>query len=288
MAQGQGEAATDLGALIRAYSAVAERLRESHELLQREVARLHEQLAEKDKLLERRERLAALGEMAAGVAHEIRNPLGGIELYVSLLERDLAEQPRPLEIVRRIGAGVRNLDHIVSDILAFARGSEPQLRPVRLGEVVQEALTQAAPLIRAHDIELVTEAGLEEAELVCDARQLERVLVNLLFNAIEAVGEGGRVTLGLGDKPRAGWVSMHVTDNGPGMGPELLPRVFDPFVTTKHTGTGLGLAIVHRIVEAHGGQITARNRPEGGAVFEVTLPAGGERSRADGADLRGG
>ena len=276
----------DLGPIIAAYSEVAERLKQSHDLLSREVCRLREQLVEKDKLLERRERLAALGEMAAGVAHEIRNPLGGIGLYVSLLERDLESQPEQVDIVRRIGEGVRNLDKIVGDTLAFAGGPEPDLRPVVLGSILENVRLQCTPQARARGAELVVAPESVEAELICDAHQLERALTNLVFNALDAAGEGGRVAVEAATPPapEVKSLALTVTDDGPGIPPDLLPKVFDPFFTTKHTGTGLGLAIVHRIVEAHGGHIKAENRPEGGARFVIVLPRTRKGSQLSGME----
>ncbi len=264
----------DLVAILRTYNDVTERLKRSHETLLAEVARLGGELQEKNRALERRERLAALGEMAAGVAHEIRNPLGGIGLYASLLERDLCDRPEQQDVARRISAGVQNLEHVIRDILAFAGDGEPRLARVCLGTVLDEVVAQTESAAQARSARVFVDPALGELELSCDSTLVERALLNLVFNALDAVGEAGRVWIRLGERgEREEPASIVVEDDGPGIGQENLHRVFNPFFTTKDHGTGLGLAIVHRIAEAHGGSVTVRNRPEGGACFVLSLPA---------------
>ena len=272
---------SELATIIQTYNDVTERLKRSHEVLGREVCRLREELHEKNRELERRERLAALGEMAAGVAHEIRNPLGAIGLYASLLERDLADRPAQLEIARRIGVGVHNLESVVGDTLAFAAGSEPKRGVVRVTDVVESVLTQTAPQAQALEATIDVDEQLAPVRLFCDVGQLERLLLNLVFNALDAAGPRGRVWIRAGrDRPAEDLFPLVVADNGPGIDPTVAPRVFNPFFTTKHGGTGLGLAIVHRIVEAHGGSIVVGRRDGGGAAFTVRLP----RARRNGRD----
>lgn len=276
----------DLAALIRSYHEVTDRLKASHELLGREVRRLREELHEKNRELARRERLAALGEMAAGVAHEIRNPLGGIGLYASLLERDLTDRPRQQDIAQRISAGVRNMEGIVGDILAFAGDGVPHRRCVAAGELVKAVLAQVAPRAHALGVEFEVDVRLAEVRLQIDSGQIERALLNLLVNALDAMGKGGRIGIRAAEiRDDDGMAAIVVEDNGPGIPAELRQRIFHPFFTTKETGTGLGLAIVHRIVEAHGGRITAGQRQGGGASFVLALPAG-EGGRVD--SLKGG
>lgn len=268
----------ELGSMIQAYSEVTERLKHSHEQLVREVCRLREELNHKNKQLERRERLAALGQMAAGVAHEIRNPLGGIGLYTSLLERDLADRPEQLSIVRRISVGIRNLDSIVGDILTFAGDGVSRRRRASLGNILEAVLVQVASRVKAERIDFQIDEALAGDEVFCDAGQLERVLINLALNAIDAAGDGGRVWFRSSEGKRdPDVVRMTVQDDGAGIPDALRHRVFDPFFTTKDTGTGLGLAIVHRILESNGGSITAGARAGGGAMFSLTVP----RFRAD-------
>jgi signal transduction histidine kinase len=272
----------DLVTILQTYNDVTERLKRSHETLLDEVARLREELHEKNRELQRRERLAALGEMAAGVAHEIRNPLGGIGLYSSLLERDLVDRPAEREIARRISAGVQNLENIVRGVLSFAGDAAPRFAHVRLGDVLDGALLQTAPQASALDLEIDVDRRLAGVELWCDAGQVERALLNLLFNALDAAGSEGRVWVHLGDRLEPdGLVPIVVEDDGPGIAPDCLQRVFNPFFTTKDHGTGLGLAIVHRIAEAHGGCVRAGTRVGGGARFVLSLPGSMSPDAAD-------
>ncbi|MBN1492108.1 MAG: sensor histidine kinase [Phycisphaerae bacterium] len=264
----------ELGAIIAAYNDVTERLKESHDQLRQQVHRLRLELADKNRELARRERLAALGEMAAGLAHEIRNPLGGIQLFAGLLTKDLADRPRERGLAEKISNGVRTLDGIVTDILAFAGEAEPRLAPVHLGRLIPEALDLAAATFEQWGTQVrwaSSEAKDEALMMEADPNQLQRALLNLLQNAADAAGTGGcvEVTASADAQER---VHVAVADNGPGIPSELLDRIFNPFFTTKDRGTGLGLAIVHRIIEAHGGSVRATNREQGGAMFSVSLP----------------
>ena len=262
----------ELASIIEAYNDVTEQLKDSHDRLQQQVGRLRTELADKNRELARRERLAALGEMAAGLAHEIRNPLGSIQLFASLLERDLDDRPALQTTASKISRGVRSLDRLVSDVLAFAGDVALACREVAVATLVSEAVDLTAAAIERHQIDLHVDVSPAELNVWADPEQLRQVVGNLLLNAVQAVGDHGRVDV------RARWldtesaVEITVADDGPGIAPELLDRVFNPFFTTRDAGTGLGLAIVHRIVESHAGSVVAGNRPTGGAVFRVTLP----------------
>jgi len=266
---------TDLVAVLRTYNEVTERLKRSHESLAREVCRLREELYEKNKQLQRRERLAGLGEMAAGVAHEIRNPLGGIGLYVSLLESDLADRPTQLGVLRKMSTAIRDLENLVSDILAFAGDTEPNRQRVSVGELLDAVTERTAPKALALHAGVEIDSAILPVTVYCDPAQVERAIVNLVLNALDAAGTGGHVRIRrearrLDDRI----VRVVVEDDGPGIAPDLLHRIFNPFFTTKDNGTGLGLAIVHRIAESNGGSVTAGNRQGGGAVFVLSLPSG--------------
>jgi signal transduction histidine kinase len=271
----------ELGRIIMAYSDVTERLQQSHDQLLQTVQLLQQELGEKNRLLERKQRLAALGEMAAGLAHEIRNPLGGIQLYASLLARDVEDRPASLATVKKISSGVKHLESLVSQVLRFSR--EMTATPVEtdLAEIVHQTVELAAPATDAKAA-TVTVTGPDALAVVADPALIGQALLNLLLNAIDAIAPGGRVTIDFAacgpaptppstNTPGSPRFRLVVTDDGPGIPSHILDRIFNPFFTTKDTGTGLGLSIVHRVVEAHDGSIVATNSDTGGARFEVRI-----------------
>jgi signal transduction histidine kinase len=266
-------ARSDLASVLQTYNDVTERLMRSHDMLGREVCRLREELREKDLELQRRERLAALGEMAAGMAHEIRNPLAAIQLYATLLEKDVDDHPALLDPVRRICSGIRSLEGVVSDILAFAGDARIRPRRVRLGSLLEAALAHARHRVESKAAIVDVDPELYDLQLFCDAGQVERALLNLLLNGLDAIGLGGHVWIrrdaGAGEE----WTALVIEDDGPGIDSALLQKIFHPFFSTKDSGTGLGLAIVHGIADMHGGRISAGHRPGGGALFTFCLPA---------------
>lgn len=262
----------ELAGIISSYNEVTERLKQAHEHLTLQVVGLREQLDEKNRELARKQRLASLGEMAAGVAHEIRNPLAGILLFASMLETDLADRPKLQELAVKISKGVGSLDSIVSDILAFAGDGVVRLEVVDLSAVMEEVLALVSPQQTARSAVIHLQPGRFRVRVMANAAQLCRALLNLVFNALDAAGEDGQVWLDC-EEAEAGGVRVTVSDNGPGVPAELRQRVFDPFYTGKDSGTGLGLAIVHRIAETHGGEVRVSQRRGGGAVFAMTLRA---------------
>ncbi|GJM25496.1 MAG: hypothetical protein DHS20C16_19110 [Phycisphaerae bacterium] len=264
----------ELGAIINSYNEVTERLKQSHDRLRDEVVRLHDQLDEKNRELARRERLAALGEMAAGVAHEIRNPLGGIRLYADLLIKDLHETPETQQLARKISDGVSVLESIVGDVVEFAGESEPDAASVRAGALIEEALGLAAPAITSRGCDLHFKPVMPELCVQADMNQILRALLNLLLNAVDAAGEGGTIQVSAALNDSGTHCDYLIADDGPGISSDLMNRIFHPFFTTKSSGTGLGLAIVHRIADAHGGSVRARNGDGGGAEFCLSVPVG--------------
>jgi signal transduction histidine kinase len=212
--------------------------------------------------------------MAAGLAHEIRNPLGGIQLYASMLERDVAGRPDSLQIVRKIAGGVRRLEALVGQVLQFSRELVVQAEPVDLAGVVDQAVEMASAKFGELGVRCMVE-GPRPLDVVVDPLLMGQSLLNLLLNAADAVAaDGGAVTVQFAPpSAEQGARQFHlvVFDNGPGIPPGVLDKIFNPFFTTKDTGTGLGLAIVHRVVEAHDGTITAGSNPGGGARFEIRV-----------------
>ena len=263
----------ELGRIIIAYSEVTEKLQQSHDQLTETVRALQSELGEKNRLLERKNRLAALGEMAAGLAHEIRNPLGGIQLYASMLAQDVADRPESLTTVRKISGGVRRLEALVGQVLQFSREIVAHPEPTDLAEIVDTAVEMATAKFEERGVRCVVD-GPRPLNVTIDPLLIGQALLNLLLNAAEAIEGGGDVTVRFAPPAADSDVRQFhlvVTDAGGGIPPQVLDRIFNPFFTTKDAGTGLGLSIVHRIVEAHEGTITATNEQGGGARFEIRV-----------------
>ncbi len=255
-----------------------------------EVARLNtafnsmvESLAERRNLQDRLrqlERQSLVSEMAASLAHEIRNPLNLINLTAGHLEgsfmpADPQKKADFEELMKSLQGEVQHLNQVVHHFLSASRPGRMRQEIFSLGELVEEARVLLRPQFVAKNVELINSVA-ASLQLSADKEQIRLLLLNLLLNAIEAVPEGSRVEVEASTAAEDGktWVDLHVLDNGSGILPDDLERVFDAYFTRKETGVGLGLALVRRIAEEHGGSVRALNRPEGGANFEVRLPGG--------------
>lgn len=263
----------ELGKIIMAYSEVTEKLQQSHDQLMQQIASMRDELSEKNRLLERRNRLAALGEMAAGMAHEIRNPLGGIQLYASILSKDLADHPEDLLLVQKISGGVKRLEALVSQVLQFSREMRPTISVMDLAECVEQVVDLAAQSLQSRNVRCNI-AGPRPLQINGDSLLIGQAILNLVLNASEAIEGGGEINVSFSAPPEgsdAKQFHLVVRDSGPGIPSGILDRIFNPFFSTKETGTGLGLAIVHRVVESHDGTIMATNCDDGGAKFEIRI-----------------
>ena len=214
-----------------------------------------------------RERLAAIGEMAATVAHEIRNPLGGIRGFASLLARDLPETDPRSRLVEKILAGVKLLDRVVGELLEYTRPVELRLRPVSCHELTDAVLTFLD--VGGKSI-VVTQSIAPEFKVLADPDKMRQVLLNILLNAAQSIEQEGMI--GVVAEADADYVTLTVTDSGNGIREEDLERVFSPFFTTKERGTGLGLAVAAKIVEGHAGTLKAESKLGVGSAFHIRLP----------------
>ncbi len=249
------------------FTQASSRLEEKYLELQRETEDLKRELREKDETIRRSERLSMLGETAAGIAHEVRNPLGAIKLFLSMLKKDLHDRPACGRLVNEIERSVTNLDQVVSNILSFAGQKDLALAPLNLHSLIRE---QREHFVAGPAAQATIELNLSGNPFIFgNDHALRQVFYNLLLNALQATRYRGRVRIEVKDTTQA-QVQISICDNGPGVAPELLGRVFDPFVTDKNEGNGLGLTVVRKIIEQHGGTVHVCNR--GGAEFSILLP----------------
>jgi signal transduction histidine kinase len=258
-----------LAAILAAWNDATLRLEQTHAALQGEVARLTNELEEKNRELARQERLADLGRMASHVAHEVRNSLVPVALYLSLLRRRLADDAGSLDVLAKVETGFTALDATVNDLLNFTSHREPQWRSFIVQDLVAEIFDALAPQLEAQGIDVSLDVP-PNTVVTADRDMLRRAVLNLVLNAVDAMPEGGELVVTSYDG--RGGFELEIADSGPGLSGEQLEKAFDPFFTTKSTGTGLGLSIVQRIAEAHGGRVVAMNCPQGGAAFTIELP----------------
>jgi signal transduction histidine kinase len=238
-----------------------------------------EQLEERERL---RDRLAALGEMAAAIAHEVKNPLAGIEVMAGILKRQLVESPDAQTTLADIIKEAKMANAIVLEILDFVRPIRLQVERITLADAVRDAISMAESHVPRGEVAVDVSLAPDLPSIHGDPHQLRQLFTNLLTNAFEALGGRGTVRILAarlaedpipGGEPQAGpSLLIEVTDDGPGVPSDVMDRIFSPFFTTKPQGSGLGLAIVRKIVDAHDGRIDVSAPLSGGTRFRVTLP----------------
>jgi hypothetical protein len=250
----------EIGDLGRNFNHMVRQLRESRE----EIERLHRTQ------MSRAEHLATLGELATGLAHEIRNPLAGIAGVIEIIGRDLPPTSPARTVVKDVRQEIARINHIVTDLLHTARPHPPQVRPSDLNTTVEHAvmLGRQQALAKAVEITLHRDPSLPPVEH--DSDQIHQVLLNLLLNALQAIEQNGKISVTV--KAQGNMAVVEVADNGRGIAPEHLPNIFRPFYTTKGDGTGLGLSLAGRIVEDHQGRIEVTSTVGKGTTLTVILP----------------
>jgi signal transduction histidine kinase len=225
----------------------------------------------RDTIEEMRRALRARDEeretLLAGIAHEVRNPLGALDLFAGLLAEELASRPEAAHVAR-IRAELASLSRVVEEFLDYARSKPPVREPVDLGPLLGEVVDLVGPLATERQVSLSVEG---QGEARADRDQIRRAAVNLVRNAVEASPAGGLVELTA--STRDGDAVLDVADRGPGLPPEVRERLFRPFLTTKERGTGLGLALAKQVADAHGGTLTLGDREGGGTVARLVIPA---------------
>jgi hypothetical protein len=238
--------------------------------------RAEAQLQRQREVLYQNEKLAALGTLSAGVAHEMNNPLGIMTTRIEVMLLDAAEQhlpPQVLEDLQVLHRAGQRVARIAASLRSFARQSAGERAPIDLNTIVDEALLLMQKPLATENIRVLSGLNRTLPPVLGDSTALHQVLMNLLTNAREAMPHGGEIRIDTGPAERPGWVQLRVADTGPGIPPEEMSKIFDPFYTTKRTGTGLGLSVTYGIVQDHGGTIDVQSRPGAGTTFVLAFPA---------------
>ena len=255
----------EIGRLIDSFNSMVVRLDEA----KIELEQLHFQQ------LERADRLASIGEMAAGIAHEIKNPLAGISAAITIIKDDIpVEDPRSM-ILSEVLQQVQRLDKTVNDLLFFGKPSLPELTCIDINKVVDSTFKFASQHRSVANIEKRINLAADLPTVYADGKQMQQVFLNLFLNAFQAMVGGGTLTITTGRIMRDGreYVTIDVADTGPGIPPQILEKIFTPFFTTKAQGTGLGLPICCKLVQLHKGDIRVTSDDRHGTVFTIELPA---------------
>ncbi len=217
---------------------------------------------------ERNQRLIAMGEMSAKIVHEIRNPLCSIELFSSMLEKDLKNHAHR-DLARGISTGIHNLNNILKNMLFFARPNKPLMKSINLGRVLEDSISMFRLLIESRKIKV--KESLFDYEIPGDAELLKQVFINMIINAVQSMPDGGRLDVIM--KREEGTITVDIRDTGEGIKQADMEKIFNPFFSTKDTGTGLGLAIASMIMQGHDGYIKVKSEEGNGSVFSLYFNA---------------
>jgi signal transduction histidine kinase len=235
-----------------------------------ELERANKDLEDSFQRAKRADRLAAVGQLAAGLAHEIRHPLASIEGAVNVLANPESPDELQEEFRGIIKKECRRLGGLLTELLDFARPREPRFRRLDIASSIEDAARLARSSLGTSNVNIETKPAENLPTVECDEEQIKQVLLNLLMNAAQAMPDGGRIVVSASREGRS--LALIVADDGPGIPGEMHARIFDPFFTTREAGTGLGLAVVQQIVTQHGGQIDVEQNGAQGARFVVRIP----------------
>ena len=287
----------EIGRLYDAFGDMARQLGARQHRLEREVFQKEAEIQKTDVKLKqthqavvRSQKLASLGQLAAGVAHEIRTPLTSLKLFLDSVEGDVTISPEHTEDFQVAMDQIRRMEATINRFLDFARPQEPVFRPVEVEELVENALLVVRPRARQQETTVEVRLGRDLPRVTGDGKQLEEVILNLMVNALEAMSHGGalRVSAGMDtlrwDGGRRPTVRIEIEDTGPGIPEASTAKIFDPFFTTKATGTGLGLSIAFSTIQRHGGEIRVRSRMGEGTSFSVFIPTETQRAAGENAE----
>ncbi|MBI3949082.1 MAG: sensor histidine kinase [Acidobacteria bacterium] len=265
-------------AVVTGLLAAAEkRERRRYEMAARELKQAYEELKQAYDKLIRADRLAALGEVSAGIVHEIRTPLASIKGALEIVAAPSASESARIEFLQIIQREVDRLNRLVGEFLQFARPKPPERLPTELNDIARSVIRLCQKQAAKEKVQIQPQLQEPLPPVLVDSEQVKQVLLNLVINGIQAMPGGGTLELTTCREGEA--VQLLVRDHGQGIDEFHLEKIFDPFFTTKQTGTGLGLSIAYRLVKQNGGDIEAFNAPGGGGAFKLTFPVSGDVAR---------
>jgi len=250
----------DVGKLGRQFNEMIERLDQNRE----EIEEFH------NREMARAEHLATLGELAAGLAHEIRNPLAGIAGVVDIMGKELPANSPSRTVIGEVHREILHIQAILNDLLSYARPRPPDFHPANLNTTIEQAVLLSRQQVLTKPIQVSFEPNLSLPPVEHDPALIQQVILNLVLNGIQAISGAGQVRVVLNRDHE--FVVVQVSDTGRGISSEALPRIFKPFFTTRNEGTGLGLSLANSIVQSHGGRIEVSSTPGKGTQFKVWLP----------------
>jgi len=273
----------EIGKLVEGFNIMAERLKKAYAELEgkvrasnSELEKAYQTLKQRQEQLVRSEKMAALGQLSAGIAHEIRNPLTSVKIFIQSLEKEIDLDENQKEDFTIIKREIDRINEHITRFLDFARPEEPRFQSVPVHALVMDTLSLLAPRMRSTSVDLDVSLPEDLPPVEGDPKQLGQVFLNLILNAVEAMPKGGKLTIqstlkGVPEDQET-WIQLFFRDTGCGIPEGDRPYLYDPFFTTKERGTGLGLSIVYSIVQKHNGQIEVESEPGKGSLFIVTLP----------------